>query len=817
MRRGEQDQDRDAPEQAWARAGVTSWEARLPRAGARLVLGAAPETRLGAVWRTLGALLAHEVDDRRGFLFLPVAFGLGIALYLGAAHEPAVAAGPLSLLVLLGLAVACRSRPLAFYLLAGLATVAAGFSTASLQVARIAHPVLSAPRDGVTVSGLVEAVEARPRGSRITLAVSGLEPKPDPAPQRVRLSLGGGAPPALGSEVTVRANLAPPPGPAYPGGFDFGRAAWFEGIGATGFAVGRVNVTPATAPAGLGLRLAAGLEASRQAMAARIRAAVPGEAGEVAVALVTGLRGGVPADLEEAMRVSGLSHVLSISGLHMALVATTVFILARLLLTLLPGLALRRPVKAWAAVPALAAATYYLMLAGPELATQRSYIMTLLVLIGVMVGRPAFTARTLALAALVVMALAPWALLDPGAQMSFAATLALVVSYDRGGRQVLMLARRAPGFAGRALHYGLALVMTSLAAGLATAPYAAFHFQRLAPLSLIANMAAMPLSSFIIMPAGLFGALLMPFGWDGPCWQVMGWGIDGMSAVARFVAALPGADGGLRALPLASLILLTLALLCFCLLRTRLVLVSPVLAALALLPMATAERPDVLIDAQGRTVAVRGPDGQMALMGDRSRGLAERFSAAQWLAAEGRRGAEDVALGRCDEAGCTLPLAGGGLVAYPLSRAALAEDCRRATLIITRFAPPAECAAELVRLPRTGMGSSLALIRQPDTQLRALPPPPPDDSGDAVETEDGWSDGTASRRSYDGEDADTAARPDAAAGPSDPVHLAQTGAPAPMPRVAGGDGSHWRRVPSRSAGGDRPWLPVAAATAQPAQ
>lgn len=668
----------------------------------------------------LAALFEREVDDRRVLLFLPVAFASGIGLYFGAAFEPLIYAGPAAFLVLGGLALLARARPVAFYLLALLAVIAAGFSTASLQVQRIAHPVLSQPLRGVTVAGFVESAEQRPRGSRIVIDVTAFSPigtpAPGPTPVRVRVSLGTSRPPAVGSHVEVKADLAPPPGPAYPGGFDFGRAAWLDGIGATGYAVSRPRETPAPFAAGWRLDAAAWLEASRQAMAARIYAALPdpgpyGAAG-IAVALVTGLRGGVSEPVEEAMRISGLSHILSISGLHMALVATTVFFLLRALLALSPTLVLRHPIKVWAAVPAIGAATYYLLLSGAEVATQRSYVMTLLVLVGVMAGRPALTLHTLALAALVVLAFTPWALLDPGAQMSFAATLALIVAYERFGHHLVSAAGAGlPWYASSTMRYVLALVLTSVAAGLATAPYAAFHFQRLAPLSLLANMAAMPLVSLIIMPAGLAGAVLMPFGWDAPAWWAMGWGIDAMTEVARWVAALPGADGGVRALPLASLILISLALVALCLLRTRLALVALPLAALALLTVGWARPPDLLIDAQGRTVAVRGPDGKLALMGDRAKGLVARFSSEQWIAAEGQRGqGANVALGRCDAFGCTLPDREGRIVAYPLDRAALADDCRRASLIITRLAPPEDCIAQVIRIDSGGAGRGFTLV-----------------------------------------------------------------------------------------------------------
>lgn len=590
----------------------------------------------------MAAALAYEVDDRRGFLWLPVAFAAGIALYFAAETEPALPLA-LSLAALLaGLAFWARARAGAFQLLAILATVAAGFALATAHTARIAHPVLARTLVAAELSGFVERADIRGEGSRIVLRLTALKPSgrtplPEAVPERARVTLRGAAP-AVGEHVTLRATLGPPPGPAYPGGFDFGRDAWFEGIGATGYALGAPHASPTEQPEPAGLAMAAWLERLRHDIAARIGAVLHGENAAIAAALVTGLRGGVGERAEEAMRISGLSHILSISGLHMALVATTAFYLARALLALSPALALRHPIKAWAAVPAIFAATFYLVLSGNEVPTQRSYVMALLVLAGVMLGRPALTLRTLALAALIVLACAPATLLDPGTQMSFAATLALVAAHERFGRRLLSGAgvRGGQGWSGTVLRAVLAVALTSLVAGLATAPFAAFHFQRAAPYGLLANLCAIPLVSFVVMPAGLIGALLLPLGLDGPAWRAMGWGIEGMLWVADRVAALPGADRGIPAFPLAALVCLSLSLVAACLLRTRLVLVAPLFAGGALILAWNAPRPVLLVDAAGRTVAVRGADGTLALMGDRPpEALAQRFAAGQWRNAEG--------------------------------------------------------------------------------------------------------------------------------------------------------------------------------------
>jgi len=346
---------------------------------------------------------------------------------------------------------------------------------------------------------------------------------------------------------------------------------------------------------------------------------LPGESGAMAVALVTGIRDGISAEVNEAMRVSGLYHVISISGLHMALVAGTLFGLVRGLLALVPGLALRRPIKKWSAVVALAGAAGYLVLSGAEVATQRSFIMIALVLLGVLVDRPALTLRTLAAAALAVLILTPESILHPSFQMSFAATLAIVAMYERFGREMALppapragaVARTATG-AGRWLLLGIA---TSFVAGLATAPFVAFHFHRLAPFGVLANLLAMPLIAFVIMPAGLIAVLLIPFGFDAPLWLAMGWGIDGMLAIARWVAALPGAEGRVGAFGAGALLLAAAGLLLLTIPISRLKLVSVPLLAAGLVLALNVTRPDIYVDADAEAVAVRGPDGKLTIHG----------------------------------------------------------------------------------------------------------------------------------------------------------------------------------------------------------
>ena len=263
-----------------------------------------------------------------------------------------------------------------------------------------------------------------------------------------------------------------------------------------------------------------------------------------------------PTPVNDAMFISGLGHVLSISGYHMAVVAGVVFFAVRALLALFPALTVGFPIKKWSAAAALAAAAFYLLLSGAEVATQRSFFMTAVVLIAVMVDRRAITFRTLAVAAMIVLAIAPEALVHPSFQMSFAATLGLVALVQIGMPRLFATpdnsaTARVALWGGREL---MMLVLASLVAGLATTPYAAFHFHRVTPYGVLANLAAMPVVSALVMPAGLLGLVAMPFGFDGVFWAIMGVGIDWMIVVTQWVAALPGAIGRMAAFGIGPLI-----------------------------------------------------------------------------------------------------------------------------------------------------------------------------------------------------------------------------------------------------------------------
>jgi competence protein ComEC len=578
------------------------------------------------------------------------------------------------------------------------ASIASGFAVATLKTAWVDHPILhfSATAD---IKGFVETREEREKTDRIVVRVAQIDGyRLNETPDRVRVAVRKGTAPAVGEFASFKARLLPPLGPLRPGGYDFARDMFFHGIGASGYIFGRIKLESPPAAPGMWLRYRAWIDGIREAIDDRIRSTLKGDRGSIASALITGKRDAISTPVNDAMYVSSLAHVLSISGYHMAVVAGVVFFVLRASLALSPGLATRRPIKKWAAVAALIAATFYLLLSGAEVATQRSYIMIAIVLIGVMFDRPALTFRTLAVAAFVVLLLAPEAIVHPSFQMSFAATLALVAAYQYGlpwrADADSSLRERAALWGAREV---VGLVLASLVAGLATTPYAAFHFHRLAPYGVIANLLAMPVVSAWVMPMGILGVLALPFGFDAPFWRLMGDGIDWMIGVAQWVANLPGAVGRMAAFGVGPLLLASLALLLICMLRTRLRWSGAAVGIIAALWAWSGVQPDVYIAADGQIAAVRGGNGRLSILHSGR----DTFAIREWLAADADpRTVDDKTLAngiRCDELGCVGQLRGEKLVAMPLDTTAFADDCARALVVVSsREGPTETCGALLL-------------------------------------------------------------------------------------------------------------------------
>ena len=587
--------------------------------------------RLRFVFETAGERLLDDwrldcAEQNAAFLWAALSMGFGAASYYALPDEP-------SFVMLLGVTLslcfwlwrrACNGRLLFPLVIASMGMI--GMTAASFHGTYRATPVLE-KEISTRIVGQIEHIEQRGENGktdeRWTVKVEKIDKlSTDHMPKRlllVRKSKGSRF--DVGERVRMWARLVPLQRPAYPEGFYYGRYLWARGIGGQGYLGRSVERLPARAAFGLAAlweMVHTHVEQSRNAVASYILHRMKGVAGGLAVALSVGKRDYLDREVESALRLSGLAHILAISGLHMALVAMGIFWGVRSALAMLPQLALHYPIKQWAAAVALVCAGIYLVLSGSSVATIRAFLMMAIFLIAILVGRPALTMHNLALALLVIILLQPFGVVEPGMQMSFAATAALISSYDRikylriggAGRDIVP---DHPAYLVRMLKSGLrgagqwllGIGTTALVAGLAVLPFSIIHFQQIAPLGLLANLLAMPIVSFIVMPMGLVSVLLAPFGLQSLPFGVLQWGLELVIASSRWVASIPdeqymimrGAGGHV------GLIILALAI--FAIHRRRIALFATIPVLVACILWATYSYPDLWVSEKGSRVAYR--------------------------------------------------------------------------------------------------------------------------------------------------------------------------------------------------------------------
>jgi competence protein ComEC len=640
-------------------------------------------------------LIARLTAEReRWVLWLPVALAAGIGLYFALPAEPPAWAGGAGLAFCLAVAVPARRSggslaAGALTLAIGCGAVLFGLGLAQFETWRMATPMLDHALVGAVIEGRVVDVEPLEPGPRVTIAperIAGL----DRLPRLVRIRLRGGAEPVprIGDRLQVKATLRTPPGPAIPGGFDFQRQAYFRGIGAVGYALGHPVVTPGE-PSGAG----GWVRGLRDDMTRRIRAALPAETGGIAAALITGERGAVPAGVNQDYRDSGLAHLLVIAGLHMTLVTGFVFFAARALLALFPAVALRYPIKKWAAGAALAVAILYLVISGAAVPTQRAFVMVALGLLALLVDRLNLSMRAVAWAAGLVLALDPASLLGVSFQMSFAAVVGLVAFYETCG-PALASARSGAGAVGRAGLHLAGIALTTIVATVGTAAFSIYHFNRFAVFSVIANVLAVPIAGFWVMPWAFASCLLMPLGLERIGLVPMGWGIAAIERVAHWTASLPDSVLDLPAMPDWGLVAIAMGGLWLAIWRTNWRAWGLVPMGLGAASLLVVVPPDILAAEDGRLVALRAGPGYLL-----SSQKEDKVEAETWLRAAGgiERGAlpePGLAKGeiRCDTVGC-LWISRAGLVALDREEAALEEDCRRARLVVALVPAGRACRA----------------------------------------------------------------------------------------------------------------------------
>ncbi|MEM6682264.1 MAG: ComEC/Rec2 family competence protein, partial [Pseudomonadota bacterium] len=610
--------------------------------------------------RALTAAWQREHTQR--LLWAPAGLAAGAGLYFNLPFEPPIAAGIFALWVSVLLAWLLPTyRTIA--LLIGL--ICASFCGAQVKTHAFGPSVITKQQPARTYIARVERVEERLEGGwRIHLSDLASPGETLKLPAKVRLVARTDVPATLraGQRISLRAVLTPLPRPVLPGSYDFGRALFLKGYGATGFAVSAVTVLTGPDEA---LEVSV-ITRARKSVDAAINKALAGPSAGLAKALLLGDKSQIPRDVRETYRRAGLAHLLAISGLHMALVAGCVFLCIRQGLSCSARLALILPLKSIAAGVTIAALICYLMLVGAPVSAQRATLMASCVMLAIIVGRSAISLRTAALAAIPMLVLWPENITDIGFQMSFAAVVALVSGYEAAATTFARLRVRYGPVRGGALNYLLGIMLSTILAEIAVLPLSLYHFNEITVYGLIGNAFAVPITGFWVMPAGLVGILLTPFGLADPAFYMMGLGLDLMTALTQDISAAPGAYLAFKSPSTVALLVFCCAGLWLCLWRTRLRYLSvPVLLIIPFVAFSY-QMPTLLLSPSANAFAVKTTrDGYVLLHGKRS-----SFAAQVWAREMGQAGFSDMKerYQRCDMEGCVIQLelnTDGGLAAVP--------------------------------------------------------------------------------------------------------------------------------------------------------
>lgn len=559
-----------------------------------------------------------------------------------------------------------------------------GFAAAQWRTWAVEAPVLERKTYPLLLEGRVAAVDAMPeQGSRIVLdsiRYDAEKPPPQsPMPERVRIKLKSGKePPAAGDIVRLKAMLLPLSPPVLPGAYDFQRHAFFSGIGATGFAIADVEMVRAK---GRGFFF----ESLRRYLRTHIKQAIQNsDAAAITIALLDGEDKDISKETYDTIRAAGIAHLIAISGLQVTLVTGFFFFMIRALLASVPYIALRYPVKKITAFVAMCGAIFYMMLIGSSVSAERSVIMVCVVMAAIMLDRDPFTLRLAAFAAAVMLLFQPESLFGPGFQMSFSAVVALIAFYESTRDWWSRGYEDRQWYAKTGL-YVLGSMATTLIATFATAGFALYHFLK-TPLfpGLVANLVAVPLSSFVTMPAAIIGSFLMPLGLESFPLKVAEWSVVIIIRTAEIVSRWPHAVYNTDAWPMWILVMMCFGGLWICLWRHKMrwLGVIPVLAGVVLISMTP--RADILISEGGKLFAVRDDRGVLWFSSDRS----EKFVRDAWIEREAELG-YDVWTGEgsplsCDDEAC-LYRHKGKLASFVEKYTALERDCSAANVVISNL------------------------------------------------------------------------------------------------------------------------------------
>ena len=568
-----------------------------------------------------------QKDKDRRILWLPVLFGLGIALYFYCPQEPSKWATLGVIETLIISAVLFRHYPQILRLLGLVACLVAGFTCVQVKSIWLAQDMPDLPSETFYFKGKVAKIDTNYQG-RLRLILKDIADFDDNiykgmyrVTQRSKTAV-----PAIGDCVEMVGTISKLPTEVVVGGYQFDRKGYFEGLKGTGYAESRWFRVECETPEKFSLQKE--IFAVRQAIVKRINRVLPKSEAAIAAAIIAGEKGAVDEDLYTRYRNSGLAHFLSISGLHMTMIVGLMFFIVRLFCALIPAIALRYDSKKIAAVFAFGVSLAYLLISGMAVPALRAFVMTTIVLMAVITDRRAISMYSVALAALLILFISPEVLISASFQMSFAAVVGLIVFYEKTAARVQKWFKDSRLRMGLKyiLIYVFGVIISDFIASIMTLPFSIYHFNMIALYTTLGNLLAGPVIGFVIMPMVLLSLLLMPFGLESLTLKGAGAGIELLNQITDYVSSLPNAGFKVVSMPHWGLMLITVGGLWLCLWKSgwRRFGIIGIIAGMATLCMTKV--PDVLVAPEAKAIAFKNKSGELEIVS----GHTGRFAKEIW-------------------------------------------------------------------------------------------------------------------------------------------------------------------------------------------
>ena len=600
-------------------------------------------------------------ERERWFLWLPVLFATGIGLFFLLPEDISIWWTLAIIELLIGVSILARRHIRILVWLMLTAMIVLGFTDIQLKTAYLYGQHKSGKEMQTYVTGRIAKIDYNYRGYQRLIIEHAKNFEGEDLGTLKLSTRTKDAPLFTGQCVEMAAQIFPLAKAAIVGGFQFDRKAFFEGVNATGYALSSVLSADCEKPMPVMDKFRAGIAKLRMAIMSRIKTVLPPEEASVAAAIIAGEQGNIAQAQIDNYRNSGLAHFLSISGLHMTMLAGLMFFLVRLVMALIPPLAVRYDSKKTAAVFAIVLSVFYLLISGMAIPAQRAFIMNLIVVLGVLFDRRAISMKTAAWAAFIILIFVPQSLISVSFQMSFAAVIALIAFYEKFAGTLQRFLNgddsRDSSLPIKTLKivwvYLIGILVSDLVASVATLPFAVYHFNKAAIYTSLANLAAGPVIGFVIMPFVLLSLLLMPLGLDVWTLKIVGAGIGLINDITSRVSSLPHAALPVLSMPLWGLLLIVFGGLWLCLWTQKWRVWGVLFVAAGFASVAAVRVPDVIVSSDAKLVALKDSADNMVVLPVRGEAFTKKLwrekTASQPLSKEREKLLKDIYKGKTED------------------------------------------------------------------------------------------------------------------------------------------------------------------------